>query len=82
MALLYRNDVVDGIGLLTKIQQNFIIKLTEGLEGDIALGIRECPDADQAGICMERIYARYSGQERQRVILTDAEESADGKPAV
>ncbi len=37
-------------------------------------------DADKISICMERILARYNEQERQRVILAEAEEYADGKP--
>ena len=36
-------------------------------------------DADKISICMERILARYNEQERQRVILAEAEEYADGK---
>lgn len=54
--------------------------LLEGYEVEALYYLVKPVDADKISICMERILARYNEQERQRVILAEAEEYADGKP--
>ncbi len=54
--------------------------LLEGYEVEALYYLVKPVDAEKISICMERILARYNEQERQRVILAEAEEYANGKP--
>lgn len=81
---------LNGIELARKIRQEnrrvaivFVTGVTdyllEGYEVEALHYLIKPVDADKINSCMERIFTRYCEQERQRVLLTEAEEVVDGE---
>lgn len=80
---------INGVALAKKIRQEdrqvsivFVTGVTDylldGYDVEALHYLVKPVDADKIACCMERVFARYCGQGRQRVILTDAKELADG----
>lgn len=81
---------LNGVGLAKRIRQDdrrvaivFVTGITdyllEGYEVEALHYLVKPVDAEKTAACMERIVSQHYDQERQRVVLTEAEEFADGQ---
>lgn len=81
---------LNGVGLAKRIRQDdrrvaivFVTGITdyllEGYEVEALHYLVKPVDAEKTAVCMERIISQYYDQGRQRVVLTEAEEFADGQ---